>query len=280
VKLIDLYQQYLESLGVKADEQGFLTFHYFGLQHPLAVSGKPIALPNQAILNRIGRGEEITAFHPMSETINRGESPVLQELKKLIRLRISSAIVSVLTTLVDICADSNKHKKLSPSAHRVLSAMPEADEKTVKVFESILKEMEEDEKKMALIYLKRQGTHQGKKFSRLAVFKFPLYDEFEEDSNTVFGIKLRKKDFAGIKALIEFVLPGIEDNGTIAVGSNHMLVPYLDCLTLLYTHLGHLINSMCKVYSKHIPDDTPVLIWNGLMAEKLNGINISTLLYL
>jgi len=255
MKLVDFYRAYLTSVGAYADQDGLLSFDGFGVTKPLMIDDKRLALPTPSVLKAVGRGEDIVPFHPLSESSNRGESTVLQMLKQLIRMRLSSSIMGIFTELVELCANKKRHKKLSAKAHRVLSCLPEADEKTLDAVERIIKACSADSARSMGIYLKRQGKIDGKVYSRVAVFKLPLYEEFEDDEAVVFGVKLRKKDYYGLKELLEYILPDLARPNGQMIGTNHLLVPYLDCLTKCYVRLAQQINQVYHVHKADLPEE-------------------------
>lgn len=253
MSLVQFYKDYLTSLNVKVDEDGLLSFEQFGVVVPLEIDDRRLALPTKDVLQAVGQGHGVVPFHPMSESSNRGESTVLQMLKKLIRMRLNSSILGLFQELTELAADRTRHRGLSPDAHRVLSCLPEADEKTVDAAGRIIRAMSEDARRGVSIYLKRRGKLAGQDYGRIAVFKFPLYEEFMNADNTVvFGVKLRKKDFAGLKKLLEYILPDADDPETYAVGTNNLLVPYLDSLTQCYLGLARQINKIVRIHKNEV----------------------------
>ena len=267
MSLVELYKDLLDSVNAQVDDHGLLSFESFGVKQPLEIDGKRLALPTPEILALYGRGEAVVPFHPMSESSNRGESTVLQLLKKLIRLRLSTSLTTLLQDLVNISADSSMHKKMSPDAHRMLSCMPEADEKTVAAVEKIIRAMGEDTRRSLNLYLKRRGRLDGKEHARVAVVKFPLYEELcKDDDTSVFGVKLRKRDYVGLRKLVEYILPDLEEAEGYAVGSNHLLVPYLDSLTRCYIELAKQINKIVKIQRPYLAEPGLIKIpitWAG-----------------
>lgn len=257
--LVDFYGDLLRSLGVKVDDDGLLSIESFGVSKPLEIDDRRLALPTRDVLRSVGQGSDLIPYHPMSESANRGESPVLQLTKKLVRLRLTASFVGLFSGLVELCANRDAHGALSPDAHRVLSCLPEADAKTLEAVDKILRAMNEDSKRMINIYLKRKGKISGQEFSRVAVFRLPLYDEFADETNTeVFGVKLRKKDFHGLKKLIEYILPDIGTAEDYMIGSNNLLVPYLDSLCRIYAQVSKQLNKIYKVHKASIDSEIKI----------------------
>ncbi len=255
----NLYKPLLQSVNAVADEAGLLTWQE-GDQpgRPLIIDERRMALPVREQLSR--PNPAVILFHPLSESTTRGESKVLQKLMSLIRLRLGSSLLSLLNYSTQLCADHDTNRKLSPEASVMLACLPEADKRTVEDMESILAALEADPDKLVKIYLKRGGHYHGKKMSRVAVVTFPVWGQFEDDTRSVYGVNLRKKDYVGFKKLLEWILPQIDENEGYNAGSMAMTAPYLDSLVQSYLKVARDINRAAKTILKQLADPDSVLI--------------------
>lgn len=252
MNLVKLYKAILESLFVQANESGLLSWTMGDQSKPLMVGDRRLTLP---VDEQLGRpNPAIILFHPLSESSTRGESKVLQKMMALVRLRLVSSLSELLQDVTNLCADEDRNRKLSPEASVALTCLPSADEKTVDAMDRILEVCATDPSKLIKIYLKRGGIYHGKKMSRVAVVSFPIYDEFERDDRTIFGIKLRKNDYVGFKKLLEYLLPKIDENEGYNAGSNSMEAPYLDSLVQAYLKVARDLNRIVDVHRKHLRD--------------------------
>jgi hypothetical protein len=252
LNLVKLYKAILESLFVQANETGLLSWTMGDQSKPLMVGDRRLTLP---IDEQLGRpNPAIILFHPLSESSTRGESKVLQKMMALVRLRLVSSLSELLQDVTNLCADEDRNRKLSPEASVALTCLPSADEKTVDAMDRILEVCATDPGKLVKIYLKRGGIYHGKKMSRVAVVSFPIYDEFERDDRTIFGVKLRKNDYIGFKKLLEYLLPKIDENEGYNAGSNSMEAPYLDSLVQAYLKVARDLNRIVDVHRKHLRD--------------------------
>lgn len=260
MQLVDLYRRILQSLQVEVDEHNLLSFAYNDIRQPLTIEDRRLALPTREILN-MGMSADIVPFHPLSESHARGESKVLQKLKSLVTVRLSQVLAELLHDLTEIAADTKRHSKLSPKAQLLLSAMPEADERTVKDMDRILEAMGKDpNRKLVSLYLKRGGHYHGRKMSRVAVINFPIFAEFENENRSVFGVSLRKKDFIAFKNLFLYLLPDLEEPDGYNAGSMSLVAPYLDSLIQSYVKVARALNAVSEVQKKHLEDFDSVYI--------------------
>lgn len=255
--LSDLYKSILQSLDVTSDSQGLLSFNYAGKSMPAVVSLGPdnerrLALPTHERL-RTGDWNGLVAFHPLSENLLRGESPVLRKLKGIIHFRLTSIFVDLLQQFVALAADPDRHAGLSPKAQILLSAMPDADTKTVAAVRKIIEASTlEGANKFFSIYLKRGANFKGQKVSRAAIVNMPIMDEFDREDGHVFGVQLRKKDFAGLQRMIEYILPDCDDAEEYSAGSTSMVAPYFEALIQAYVNVAKRFNQIIKVHTKQL----------------------------
>lgn len=228
---------------------------YNGKQLPVMVEGKRLALPTQERL-KSGDWSSTVAFHPLSENLLRGESPVLKKYKAVMVVRLHMLIAELCQQLLQIGADTASHAKMSPKAQELLSRIPNVDEKSKRDMEKILEATSPDgPNRLVSIYLKRGGVLKGAKHSRLAVISFPIMEEFENaETRTVYGVKLRKDDFKAFKNLFDYILPDADSLETYSVGSQSMVAPYFDALTQAWIKVGQRLNAVVKQHAKQLED--------------------------
>lgn len=253
MKLQALYKAILESLNAVSDKEGFVSLQNGEDSYPCMVDGKRLAIPTRELL-RQGNWDQngLQPFHPMSEHMSRGESPVLKKLRLLIQVRLATVYENVILILADVCSDAKKHKTLAPKAAAVLQVMPDADEKTYDSLVKILDAAMKDVGNVVRVYLRRGVMFNGVKVPRACTVRFPLLEEFSNDDNlTVYGVKLRKKDFKQIKALLEYITPDADEIETYGSGSMSSVAPYFDSLVRAYSNAARQLNSLVWLYRKH-----------------------------
>lgn len=271
MELVELYKSILASLNVFVADDGSCFLDYGdGKQHPVVIDGKTMVLPTREVLNR-GLGDTRIGFHPLSENIQRGESPVIRKTKILVAARVTQVISDLFETFVGLAANPKLHAKLSPSQKELLQALPDADERSVNDLDKIYAAMSDDAKrKLVSIYLRRGGTLRLEKFARVAVIRFPILSEFENEDRTVFGVKLRKADYVGFPKLFEFMLPSSDGDSGYSYGSNDMYAPYLDALLNAFWLVADRLNKMVDMFKKHLPNADRLRIdlsWAEAMKE-------------
>jgi hypothetical protein len=252
--IVKLYRAIMQSLNLVIDHEGLVSLEVGGETFPAVVGNKRLVLPTPEVL-RAGNWNGHIAFHPMSENAMRTESVVLKKLRDYINLRLSHVLAILLDTFTEISSNTAAHAKLSPKLSEMLSAMPDADEKTYQTLEKIFDAIRIDGKnKLISVYLKRGGKIGPDKYARVAVVAFPFMDEFDGENGTVFGIKCRKKDFEGFAKLFKYIMPGADKIETYSYGSNSLYAPYFDALIHAYANVAAQLNVRVKAFHKHLPD--------------------------
>lgn len=248
-----LYKAIAEALGLVSDDEGLLSFVGEDELIPAMVGGERLALPTAERL-RSGDWHGVMAFHPLSEHVLRGESPVLKKIRAGINLRLAIVLRSLMSQFTELGADTSRHAKLSPKASELLSAIKDVDDKSVAAMEKIIEVTREGgPQKVVSIYLKRGGVLKDQKYSRVAVVSFPILEAFNEGDGThILGVKVRRKDHAAFQALFEYILPGSEDLETYSAGSKSADAPYFDALMHAFYNVAKRLNEVVRIHKKQL----------------------------
>lgn len=260
--LLDFYRSILGSLGTPVNEEDMVSMEIGGQHFPCKCNGRRVVIPTPKILKE-SQWDKYIAFHPLSENVYRGESPMLKKLRALVNFRLSSVLSVLVSELTEIAADTDQHSKLSPRQSDYLSTMKDADGRTVKDVEKVLDNIGTTQNRLVSIYLKRGGKFKGEEFSRVAITSFPIMDEFENEDRSVFGVKLRVKDFKGLKALIEYIVPNATDLDAYSYGSNSMSAPYFHVLMHAYLKVAKRLNKVVKMFKSRLDKD----VYEGLLID-------------
>lgn len=260
MELLELYKSILESIGSSVDEKGLVSIVGESQNTPNEIGDKRLVLPTSDIL-RAGDWRHCIAFHPMSENILRGESVVIKNLRLLMNLRLTTTAVKLASQLLGIAANTAYHGKLTPKQSEFLSAVPDASEKTVRLFDKVIQKLIIDgEYRLVSIYLKRGGTWHGSKRSRVAVVSFPIMDEFEKDERNIFGVTMSGKEKETILNLINFIFPNGNDLEEYSYGSDSQCAPYFHALLKAYVNVADRLNSITKKFKAHLDDVDELMI--------------------
>lgn len=275
--LIELYTSMLAAAGLTVDDNGYVSvnnslFTGANKNEPVLVDGKRLVLPTREQLTDPDRESKII-FHPLSENILRGESIVIAKLRSMYSIRLNFAIAATVTGLLDLCASVNKHKLLTPDQSVVLSVAPNCDETTVRVFSSLINKVFADASTFVKLYLRRSGTVRGTKYSRAGIVSFPFYEALQEAKDTLFGVKLRKKDKEVLTAIFEFILPKLGESEQYNQGSDSTIAPFTDALMKTFMGIAGKLNDVIDLYKDKV-DELEKLTFDADWVEAFEDLSV------
>lgn len=265
--LLAVYNKVLGSSGVTVNENGNCYITMLGLNQALIVEDKTVVLPIDAVMKQFNI-EANMAFHPLSESVIRAESPVISKLKQLMTFRLAEVIQLQLATLVELAADTARHKNLTPEQQVFLLGLPKADGKTAKAVDNITpKDLAEslsnvldangsNPKHTVLhMFLKRSGNWKGRKYKRVCIVNFPIMEAEQSKDNVIFGVKVRVNDKPAILNLFKYILPGSDEAETpYNYGSDSGIAPYFDALIHAFLAVAKQLNITTELFKQHISD--------------------------
>lgn len=260
--LLDLYKNILDAGGLTVDDKGCVSVNCdkfvsdkstMTQNTPVIVEGKRLVLPTREHLQNSDKNL-VQVFHPIRENIMHGESLVITKLRNVLTTRLNYTIAGVINSIIDLGASAEKQNKLTPDQIEVLAIAPQLDETTAVVFTEIITKIFSGDKTKSIvdIYLKRSGTINGAKFSKVGVVTFPLYDELCKEEDVVYGVKLRKKDKTSFKAIFEYMFPNIAEKGFYNRGSVSPIAPFLDSLMKSFMAVASRINDIVEIFNTNI----------------------------
>lgn len=236
MKLTEIYRQILKALHITATPEGLLSYEAIDSVEPLIVKddgkNKRLVLPTREILDNCDWDSYI-AFHPLSEHLNRGVSPVMNMLVKTATLRLTEVMSSLLEQLVELAADKSRHASMGPKAQKILSVLKTADKQMLENMRSVLKKVDlSPQRRIVSIFLKRKGVYKGIT-TRVCVVNFPLYDALTDPDRKVWGVQLRVKDAEAFEALFDYMLPDLDNPETYSAPSESKSAPYFESFSTL-----------------------------------------------
>jgi len=250
--LLDFYLKLLLDVGVfDKDGKGLLSYDHGGTPHPVSLAGTRLCLPTREIV-RDGEWTARTAFHPMSEQINQGPSPVLNALKAYIVERIRPVYKLIALELAELVADHSRHKGLSTKAAKFMKPLVGFDDTTTKALEKVFKRTSTEipEKRLVSIFLQSGG---GNGVLRSCSVSFPLMDDADnEDTTTFFEVNMprKTKDKGLIVALLKYVLGEASDfTGEVKTGD----APYFESLLISFRKIAEHLNGLIDLHSPACP---------------------------
>jgi hypothetical protein len=258
MKIRDLYKAILEAVGAVVNDDGLISMTRPGDEPvPLMVKDKRLAMPTDKLLNAGAFNPDgaLIAFHPMCENVVLNTSPVLQKLETAMTFRLTWVLRELIMQLSAVAADHKSHKKMKTRAHGLLSAMPEADEKTKDLFNKIAQTTTAvGQKKLLSLYVRQGGMFGGEKVSRLGRFFPSIVDQLDEEKRTLLGVNLRKADVPMFLALIEYILPEYRDADKYAAPSNALVAPTFHALAKVYAKVANQLNKIVDLHAAQLND--------------------------
>lgn len=272
--LIPLYESVLAAAGLVVNKEGLISMDLDGIHTPCTVGKEPakrLVMPTSEVLANPNWNTTI-AFHPLSESLLRGESEVLRKLKALLMVRILGVTTELATQLMAIAVNVDAQKKLTPDQHEFLSLVGPVTENTFKDLTKTIEQLGIDKNQLINMYLKRAGQWKGKGYSRVAVTTFPLIEQLGTPGKEVFTVTLgSQKNKKAIKALFDYILPHAEDVDKYSFGTNSDVAPYFHAMMSSFAKVAKQLNSIVRKFKKHL-DDADKLLINVDFDKELNDL--------
>lgn len=249
-QLRDLYKSQLESLGIYDVGDGYLSRRLSDDEYvPYVILGRRVTLPLDEFVRAASPTADHIAFHPLSEDVLSGQSPVMRSLRLLVLNKLNDTIGKLAGAILIMMANTKSHGSLTSTQMNYLKSLPSVDEKCVANFNKILDEVESSGgKKFINIYLRRAGQVRDVNYKRKASVSFPIIDELNSDDQTIYGVSgLRKGDIKVYKALFDLILPDADVQDTYSSGSNSNVATYYHALLTAYYVVAGVLNATSRV---------------------------------
>lgn len=252
MNLLQVYKAILRFAKHDADERGNIFSLVDEKKEPVILDGKEMVLPTDTMLSSVkGR----TYFHPFREQVNRNIAETTEEYLARLNVMLNQAIGTIFLGLSDIVSSPKVHSQIDPGRKDLLKAVTSADEDSaVKVSKLVLKEFKKRrDAGFIRIYIKKGGTKtqedgRPRKFSRLAVVYFPLWEQVNSDEPGV-----SKAEAAIVKELYKFVFDNIEKEEYYNFGSTDTMAPTIDAILRGALPITERINELLKLYKEFTP---------------------------
>lgn len=274
-QLIPLYRAILECWGLTSDEAGYISVKSMDDDDtPALIEGKRLVLPTQQQLSNGDMGARMF-FHPLMENVLRGESVVMSKLRTAVNIRLNFIFASIGGALLQICASTAEHSKLSPQQQEVLSAIKDVDQKTCEQFTSLMVAAvtEAPDRTFTNIFLKRRmQTASGKVYDRGGVVTFPVYEELIKDQEKYKGVRLRAKDRTAFLALYSYIFPQLNQKEAYDRGSESRIAPFMDALMKTGLALASPLNDVLDLFGDLI-DGSEFMRFNADWVEAFENVD-------
>lgn len=245
MELTAIYRGILQSIGLEVDDKGYVSFKIEDHNEPYLISKKRLVVPEYEILKNPDWKNNI-AFHPMCENIVRQDSVVFKNLQSMINVSVDQTVGFLVSQIIDVCADKDRHKSLNHIQSAVLEHFPDADKTSFANWNKIEKVIGKENRYITFTTLRSRELN-GEKFPRVCNVGFEIIKALETavETNTpvVYGVKLRKKDMNGFLNIFRFIFkkPLIE----YSTGIRDMDAPSFNALIRSYAKVN---NDIAKAY--------------------------------
>lgn len=256
------YRSVAKTGSLVGDDAGAISAVLGGKSEPKLVDGKRLVFPTTEQL-RNPDWESRIAFHPMAENILRGESPVLESLRKAFNIRLNLVASALTFELLILAASQAKHASLSPDQSEFLTKVSEVGDKEVTFLKELLKKMPFDQTQNSFLslYLKRGGTVKGKRHARVGVVNFPLHTALLDKEPKVFGVKPSSvKVRQNLIALIEQIIPNQGVAEEYNRGSDSSDAPYFEALLMATLAVASPLNDIVELFRDQLEDPDSLII--------------------
>lgn len=256
MNLLQYYESLLMTAGMKVSEDGNVSIHLNDHSEPMTIKGKRLVIPTKQQLTTPDWDNRVV-FHPLSEDLTKGETEVFARFRNAINRRVNMTLAYMAMELLHLAASPDLHKSMTPKQTKYLVELKDVDEKTVENFARIIKKLPAGDarKNFCSFYMRRNSKVMSTAFAKVCVVSFPLYEEIMESTdNTIYGVKVRIKDIAAYKSLLNYIIPNIGDpEQYYYAGSNSMIAPYT---VALMTAVHNVIKEINTVQERHAKKGT------------------------
>jgi hypothetical protein len=267
-KLIELYKQILDYAGMEADSDGLISYGCYLEPEPATIGNARLVLPLRKFLKDPDPTKRIV-FNPLAENIVEGESKVVQKLRHILNVRINYTFGAVANAILMMAASPELQKKLDSDQVKMLLPLKDVDTKTTLAFTNLMKAAvsRKDvplaaERVFVFSYLRKGGTINGQRYSRAGIIRFPMLEDLKKAEKELYGVKLRPKDVAAFKALMEVIL-GKDPEDKFSRGSDSLIAPCLEALMISTMGVASRLNDFLDSEFGEVIEDVEELIFNG-----------------
>ena len=247
MKSIELYNGLLDSLALPRDDNGQVLKHTGG--EPIKIGKKTLIALSQEVLDT-NEWEGKIGFHPLSEDILMGQSPIIHFLQRAVRVRLTNLLITCMSDmLVLACSPELQAAAGDPDVAKYLDAGRNAKKSTAEMWEKIMKRIASAETGDDIplkVYLSREVTlKDGVKYPRVATIGLPLLEGKEDDDQMLWGMKCpSKKDKVALVGLLETIV-----GDELEFGSSSC-APYFHSLITAYVTIAKRIDKIQRSMKK------------------------------
>lgn len=268
MEIVDIYKQVISNAGMISDKDGFVSMKLGDTESsPVTIKGKRLVLPTTEQL-RNGDLSNRVIFHPLYESITRGESDVIVAFRERLVRRLNFIVSYIGTTLLTLAASNAEHaSNSSPEKLEFLTLVPDANEQVLKRFKKIcdvvLGGVDESSSFVRITIRRNRALSGGKTSRRSAVVDFPFYEELKkigDQNGSVFEVTIKKSERKAFMAVMEYLFTKINTPNEYSYDSISNIAPTLESMMWALANLGDNLNRVITVFKDRFDDYESILI--------------------
>lgn len=249
MKLLQVYRAILEYARYGSDETGHIFSELDPKRSQITLNDKDMVLPTDEMLNSTkGR----LYFHPFREQVAREIAETTEEYLKRLNIALNGAMATVMIGLLEIVGSPAIHSKIDPGRKELLQAIPGGTgDSSVNISQRLLKEVKKGaDASLVRIYIKKGGSKTmedgtSRKFARLAVVFFPLWEQLESED-----CGLNKPDRAVMVSLYKFMFDKINNSEGYNFGSSDNVAPTIAAILNGALGVSSRLDELQKLYKE------------------------------
>ncbi|WDS62368.1 hypothetical protein [Pseudomonas phage D6] len=251
LSLSKVYEGILKSMQYDVDDSGLVSIVTpTGTKAEAKVNGARLVIPTNKRL-RDGFTEDLQPYHPLCESLSRkGTSPVLQHMQRSVKQHLGFLVSFMADALVKMSLNTSIHKDLPPDMSDVLMKLTGVTDKTQTILDKLIPAAHK-QNKLITVYLKGPGTFQGQKVNRVAVIRFPILDELDNDADkdNVLGVKVPSKQRKVISNLLRLIVPFGDSPEEYSAGTVSRVAPFFTAFLQAYHKIATRLNQSINRYA-------------------------------
>lgn len=254
------YTNLLKDVGVlDVNKDGLLSYVRGDADDYVSVTlnGKRLALPTRENLKVTDNS--LTIFHPASEQLMSGPSPVLETLREYMMMRLATSAQGLAAATLAVASDVKLQKKVKGAGNELLKPLATADEKMQDTLDKVFEEVGMGPtNRIYNIFLVASGSKNNPRALRTAKVSYPIMDDaFNDDPTEFFGVKMPRKtrDKPAIVGLLSTILGIVDEdpNQVDEYSSELRQAPYFHSLLIAFHEIAKKQNRYIKSLKVAVP---------------------------
>lgn len=254
-KSTDFYRALCPAILYTPDENGVLSLEIGDQKVPAVINDRQLVIPYPQYLSGQTSWEQYIAFHPLSESMLRGESEVFTRIRMNMMTKLNTSVIVVIRMLMLLASDKERQKTMEPGLKDLLTAIPKVNAKVLNTVGNILDRTSVlTANRIVSLYLKRGGKIGANAYTRTCMVSFPIMSELVEGADRVFDVAVDKRVVESLRGVLKYIFKKAEEPDAYSRGTNQLEVPNLHAILLAYRDLAVDLNDVLDRFKAYIPE--------------------------